>query len=76
MIDDDKVYEGDNEREWIWDLAVDSGFEVNKEGEIFLPDGVEMDDALEDFGNIVANIAIKNYVDMMCKNLRGNNRLH
>ena len=73
---DDKVYEGDNEREWIWDLAVDSGFEVTKEGKIFLPDRVKMDDALEDFGNIVANIAIKNYVDTMCKNLRGNNRLH
>ena len=68
MIDEDDYHS----REWIWDFAEDAGFAIDDDGEIYLPDnGEDMDEVLETFANIVAHVAINNYVAKMCEDLRG-----
>lgn len=76
MLDEDKVYEDDTERDWVFDIADEAGFGISKEGEIFIPDGAEIDDLLEEYAHIVANIAIRNYVNKMCQDMRGGETLH
>jgi hypothetical protein len=69
----------DNEEynnDWVWDIAEATGFDVSDTGEITVPYGSNLSEMLESYATIIAELAVRNYVTLMTKDLIGNNTVH
>ena len=66
----------DDEHEWLEEFAVAAGFTVFEDGTMEVPDEYMLDELLENFANIIAEVAVKQFVDKMCADLRNGETLH
>jgi len=65
-----------DEHEWLEEFAVAAGFTVFEDGTMEVPDECDLDELLENFANIIAEVAVKQFVDKMCTDLRAGETLH
>jgi hypothetical protein len=70
------MIEEEQDRDWLQDMAEESGFIISGDGEICIDYDDDLEVLLENFANIVANAAIRQYVIKMTEDIRGNETLH
>ena len=68
MIEDDL--------DWLEEFAVAAGFDVDKNGNISIPEDEHLDELLETFANIVAEVSVKQFITRMSEEVRGEETLH
>jgi hypothetical protein len=66
----------EDDNDWLGNFAEAAGFTVFEDGTMEVPDDKDLDELLENFANIIAELAVKQFVDKMCTDLRGNETLH
>ena len=68
----------DEERDYDWleEFAEAAGFIVNDDHTMDVPDDIDLDELLENFANIIAEVAVKQFVAKMTEEVRGTETLH
>ena len=68
----------DEERDYDWleEFAEAAGFIVNDDHTMDVPEDEDLDELLENFANIIAEIAVKHFVAKMTEEVRGTETLH
>ena len=68
----------DEERDYDWleEFAEAAGFIVNDDHTMDVPEDEDLDELLENFANIIAEIAVKQFVAKMTEEVRGEETLH
>jgi hypothetical protein len=62
--------------DWLEEFAEASGFIVNDDHTMDVPDDEDLDELLENFANIIAEVAVKQFVAKMTEEVRGDSTLH
>ena len=62
--------------DWLEEFAEVAGFIVNDDHTMEVPDDMDLDELLENFANIIAEVAVKQFVTKMTDNMRGEETLH
>lgn len=66
----------ENYYDWLEEFAESAGFIVNEDHTMDVPDDMELDELLENFANIIAQVAVQQFVTKMTDNVRGEETLH
>ena len=66
----------DDDTDWLEEFAVFAGFIVNPDHTMEVPDDMDLDELLENFANIIAEVAVKQFVTKMTENIRDGETLH
>lgn len=59
--------------DWLEEFAEAAGFIVNDDHTMDVPEDEDLDELLENFANIIAEIAVKQFVAKMTEEVRGEN---
>ena len=59
-----------DDNDWLEEFAVAAGFTVFEDGTMEVPDEYMLDELLENFANIIAEVSVKQFVDKMCSDMR------
>lgn len=59
--------------DWLEEFAEAAGFIVNDDHTMDVPEDEDLDELLENFANIIAEIAVKQFVAKMTEKVRGEN---
>ena len=62
--------------DWLEEFAESAGFIVNPDHTMDIPDDMDLDELLENFANIIAEVAVKQFVTKMTDSVRGEETLH
>ena len=66
----------ENDYDWLEEFAESAGFIVNDDHTMEVPDDMDLDELLENFANIIAQVAVQQFVTKMTDNMRGEETLH
>ena len=62
--------------DWLEEFAEAAGFIVNDDHTMDVPEDEDLDELLENFANIIAEIAVKQFVAKMTEEVRDEETLH
>lgn len=62
--------------DWLEEFAESAGFIVNIDHTIDIPENVYLEELLETFANLIAEVAVNQFVTKMSNEVRGDATLH